>query len=57
MDFSFAAGDDAFRDELRGWLASQLPPFLEHWTRDEGVPVAHGFNRSQQRRRDSHAGS
>jgi alkylation response protein AidB-like acyl-CoA dehydrogenase len=52
MDFSFTDEDEAFRDELRGWLDRQLPPFLEHWNRDDGVTVANDFNRSQERRRD-----
>jgi alkylation response protein AidB-like acyl-CoA dehydrogenase len=52
MDFSFTDEDEAFRDELRGWLDTELPPFLEHWNRDDGVSVAKDFNRTQERRRD-----
>ena len=35
MDFSYDPADLAFRDELRGWLEAELPPFLEEWTDDE----------------------
>ncbi len=37
MDFSFSPEELDFRDELRGWLDSNLPPFLEAWRQeDEG---------------------
>jgi alkylation response protein AidB-like acyl-CoA dehydrogenase len=29
MDFALSPDDEAFRDELRGWLDEHLPPFLE----------------------------
>ena len=29
VDFALAPEDEAFRDELRGWLDKNLPPFLE----------------------------
>ncbi|HEV7759592.1 MAG TPA: acyl-CoA dehydrogenase family protein [Acidimicrobiales bacterium] len=29
MDFALTPDDEAFRDELRGWLDDHLPPFLE----------------------------
>jgi alkylation response protein AidB-like acyl-CoA dehydrogenase len=29
VDFALAPEDEAFRDELRGWLDEHLPPFLE----------------------------
>src|SRR6266508_1860169 len=29
MDFALTPADEAFRDELRSWLAEHLPPFLE----------------------------
>ena len=31
MDFSHTPEDEAFRDELRGWLDVQLPKFLADW--------------------------
>ena len=35
MDFAYTAEDEAFRSELKGWLDTHLPTFLEKWA-DEG---------------------
>ena len=35
MDFAYTAEDEAFRDELRGWLDEHLPKFLADWGGDE----------------------
>ena len=35
MDFAFTAEDEAFRDELRGWLDENLPKFLADWGADD----------------------
>ena len=37
MDFRYTAEDEAFRDELVGWLDEHLPPFLAEWADDEGA--------------------
>ena len=37
MDFAYTAEDEAFRDELRGWLDENLPKFLAEWG-DDGRP-------------------
>ncbi|MGZ4797233.1 MAG: acyl-CoA dehydrogenase family protein, partial [Acidimicrobiia bacterium] len=53
MDFALTADDVAFRDELRAWLAAELPRFLADWTDDStGTDAAAGFERTQARRRD-----
>src|SRR6478736_5918633 len=54
MDFSLTAEDVAFRDELRAWIATELPRFLTDWT-DDGTEVGtevHAFERTQARRKD-----
>lgn len=64
MDFSLSAEDVAFRDELRAWLAKEMPAFLEQWSvpgpdgagddagDDEGAADgAEGFDRTQERRK------
>jgi len=38
MDFAYTAEDEAFRTELREWLAEHLDPFLAEWSDDEGGP-------------------
>jgi alkylation response protein AidB-like acyl-CoA dehydrogenase len=38
MDFAYAAEDEAFRDELVGWLDDNLPKFLEEWAADNDDP-------------------
>ena len=35
MDFSYTAEDEAFREELRGWLDEHLPKFLADWGGDD----------------------
>ena len=35
MDFSLTADDEAFRDELRAWLDTNLPKFLVDWGADD----------------------
>ena len=42
MDFAHTAEDEAFRDELRGWLDEHLDPFLEEWSSDEVDPAESG---------------
>ncbi len=47
MDFAHTAEDEAFRDELRGWLDEHLDPFLAEWSEDEApshdtAPEANG---------------
>ena len=37
MDFRYTAEDEAFRDELVGWLDEHLPPFLAEWADDDGA--------------------
>ncbi len=51
MDFSLTAEDIAFRDELRRWLDTALPPFLRDWTDDDDADVD-AFERTQARRKD-----
>ncbi len=36
MDFALTQADEAFRDELRGWLGAHLPAFVEARTPPEG---------------------
>ena len=55
MDFALAPEDEAFRDELRGWLEVNLPKFLADWGGDEdpgGGRVTGGVERTQERRKD-----
>src|SRR4051794_13587433 len=54
MDFSFTPEDEAFRDELRGWLDVNLPKFLVEWDTDDdaGGGQVSGFDRTQERRKD-----
>jgi len=54
MDFSFTAEDEAFRDELRGWLDVNLTKFLESWDSDDdpGGGQVSGFDRTQEKRKD-----
>ena len=40
MDFALAPEDEAFRDELRGWLDEHLPPFLEKEALDEDAKLS-----------------
>ena len=35
MDFAYTPEDEAFRDELRGWLDEHLPKFLADWGADD----------------------
>ena len=35
MDFAHTPEDEAFRDELRGWLDEHLPKFLTDWGADD----------------------
>ena len=35
MDFAYTDEDEAFRDELVGWLDEHLPKFLAEWSEDE----------------------
>ena len=35
MNFAYTPEDEAFRDELRGWLDENLPKFLADWGGDE----------------------
>ncbi len=53
MDFALTAEDVAFRDELRDWLATELPRFLADWS-DDGTAAGDpsGFERTQARRKD-----
>ena len=57
MDFALAPEDEAFRDELRGWLDVHLPKFLAEWgDKDEsesgaGDAGAHGIMAAMERRR------
>lgn len=48
MDFALAPEDEAFRDELRGWLDEHLEPFLEKETLDDDAQLS--GERSQHRR-------
>ncbi len=62
MDFSLTADDEAFRDELRAWLDTNLPKFLVDWgdahsgdapvEGDENSDTADRFARTQERRKD-----
>ena len=54
MDFSFTAEDEAFRDELQGWLDVNLTKFLESWDTDDdpGGGQVSGFDRTQEKRKD-----
>jgi len=45
MDFAYTAEDEAFRDELTGWLDEHLPAFLEKWA-DEGAAETAGAGAS-----------
>lgn len=36
MNFALAPEDEAFREELRGWLDENLPPFLAEWAETDG---------------------
>jgi alkylation response protein AidB-like acyl-CoA dehydrogenase len=38
MDFAYTAEDEAFRDELTGWLDEHLPAFLAEWSEEEAEP-------------------
>src|SRR5437870_1255606 len=56
MDFGFTAEDEAFLDELTGWLDENLPKFLAEHGDDELLPtqggvVLTGIARTQERRR------
>jgi len=52
MDFALTPDDEAFRDELRGWLDEHLPPFLEQGEiGDPGDPGHTGVVRTMERRR------
>ena len=42
MDFAYTAEDEAFRDELRGWLDENLPKFLAEWGDDDDRGDADG---------------
>lgn len=46
MDFTLAPEDEAFRDELRSWLAAHLPAFLESETLED-----HAMSSEQSQRR------
>jgi alkylation response protein AidB-like acyl-CoA dehydrogenase len=54
MDFAYTPEDEAFRDELRGWLDEHLPKFLADYAGDDqsGGRTGGGIERSQERRRD-----
>jgi alkylation response protein AidB-like acyl-CoA dehydrogenase len=55
MDFSHTPEDEAFRDELRGWLEVNLPKFLADWGGDDdpgGGRATGGVERTQERRKD-----
>jgi alkylation response protein AidB-like acyl-CoA dehydrogenase len=41
MDFAYTAEDEAFRDELTGWLDEHLPAFLTEWS-DEEADIPQG---------------
>jgi alkylation response protein AidB-like acyl-CoA dehydrogenase len=56
MDFAYTAEDEAFRDELVGWLDEHLPTFLAAWSEDDdaadaGAPSARGVLAQMERRR------
>jgi len=54
VDFAYTDEDEAFRDELRAWLADHLSPFLERWSEsgaEDGPSGASGVMRSLERRR------
>jgi len=54
MDFAHTAEDEAFRDELRGWLDEHLDPFLAEWSSDDADPASTGSSgtmKSMERRR------
>ncbi|MBA2283179.1 MAG: acyl-CoA dehydrogenase family protein [Actinomycetota bacterium] len=56
MDFALAPEDEAFRDELRGWLDDRLPKFLAEWGEredldDGGGGGEHGIMGAMERRR------
>ena len=54
MDFCLHAEDEAFRDELRGWLDEHLPKFLADWGGDDDQSGGRnaGIARTQERRKD-----
>jgi len=45
MDFAYTDEDQAFREELRGWLDEHLPKFLAEWS-DDSDPKADDAQRS-----------
>ncbi|MBV9951222.1 MAG: acyl-CoA dehydrogenase family protein [Acidimicrobiia bacterium] len=51
MDFAYTAEDEAFRDELTGWLDEHLPAFLTEWSEEEGGAPGSGGIMSQMERR------
>ena len=52
MDFAYTAEDEAFRDELTGWLDEHLPKFLTEWAEEEGgAPGSGGIMGQMERRR------
>src|SRR6478735_5275630 len=56
MDFAYTDEDEAFRDELVGWLDEHLPKFLAEWSEDEDAadgqaPSARGVLAQMERRR------
>ena len=53
MDFAYTAEDEAFRDELVGWLDENLPKFLAEWSdEDDADGRRRGRQRGARRRRD-----
>src|SRR5260370_38486352 len=55
MDFSYTAADEAFRDELRGWVGVHLPKLVAARGGDDdpgGGRAAGGVERTQERRKD-----
>ena len=51
MDFAHTAQDEAFRDELTGWLDEHLPTFLAEWSEDREPPTGEGGVLAQMERR------